>query len=59
MVTRSEELSHILLIDNVVMMGEGTWENLREAEQILDLYKKETGMHIKVENSILSENVIY
>ena len=56
MTTSSEELSHILFVDNVVMMGEGTWENFRKIKQILDLYKKAIGMHINVENSILSEN---
>ena len=56
MVTNSKELSHILFVDDVVMMGEGTWENLKEAKQIIDLYKKATGMHINVENSILFEN---
>ena len=50
----SEELSHILFVDDVVMMGEGTWENLRESKHILDLYKKEIGMDINVEKSILS-----
>ena len=54
MVTRSKELSQILFVDDVVMMGEGTWENFRGDEQILDLYKRETWMHINVENSILS-----
>ena len=54
--TRSEELSHILFVDDVAMMGERTWENLKEAEQVLDLYKKVTGMHINVEKSILLEN---
>ena len=37
MVTNSEELSHILFVDYVVMMGEGTWENIKEVEQMLDL----------------------
>ena len=31
MVTNTQELSHILFVDDVVMMGEGTWENLKEA----------------------------
>ena len=51
-------LTHILFVDDVVMMGEGSWENLNEAENILELYKKATGMHINVEKSILSENGI-
>ena len=38
------------------MMGEGSWENLKEAEQMMDLYKKATGMHINAEKSILFEN---
>ena len=38
------------------MMGEGSWENLKEVEQILDLYKNATCMHINVEKSILYEN---
>ena len=32
MVTNSEELSQILFVDDVIMMGEGTWENIKEAE---------------------------
>ena len=43
-------------MDDVVLMGEGTWENVKEAEQVLDLYKKVLGMHINVEKSILLEN---
>ena len=38
------------------MMGEGRWEKLKEVEQMLDLYKKATKMHINMEKSILSEN---
>ena len=38
------------------MMGEGTWENLKEDEQFLDLYKKAIRMHINVEKYILSKN---
>ena len=50
----SVELLHILFVDDVVMLGEGTWGDLKEVEKILDLYKKSTGMHINMENSILS-----
>ena len=50
------ELSHLLFVDDVVMLGEGTWGNLKEVEKVLDLYKKATGMHINVEKSILSQN---
>ena len=57
-ITSSVDLTHILFVDDVIMMGEGTWENLKEAEKILELYKKATGMHINVEKSILSENAI-
>ena len=52
------DLTHILFVDDVIMMGEGTWENLKEAKKILELYKKATSMHINVEKSILSENAI-
>ena len=52
------DLTHILFVDNVVMMGEGTWENLKEVENILELYNKATRMHINVEKSIMSENGI-
>ena len=48
LVTNSEELSHILFVDVMVMMGEGTWENIKEVEQMLDLYKKATRMHVNV-----------
>ena len=57
-ITSSVDLTHILFVDDVVMMGEGSWENLKEAEKILELYKKATGMHINVEKSIMSENGI-
>ena len=43
-------------MDDVVIMGEGSWENLKETEKMLDLYKKSIGMHINMEKSILSEN---
>ena len=33
-----------------------TIKRSKNSEQILDLYKKATGMHINVEKSILSEN---
>lgn len=55
-VTRYEELSDILFVDDVLMMGEGTWENPIEDEQFLDLYKKAIRMHINVEKYILSKN---
>ena len=42
MVTNSKELSHIMFVDDVVMMGEGTWENIKEVVKVLDLYKKAT-----------------
>ena len=47
-----------MFADDVVMLGEGTWENLKETKKILELYKKATSMHINVEKSILSENAI-
>ena len=50
----SVELTHILFVDDVVMLGEGTWENLKETKKILELYKKAIGIHINVEKSILS-----
>ena len=57
--TSSKELSHILFVDDVVMMGEGTWENVKYVEQIADLYKKATWMHNNVEKSILLENSLF
>ena len=48
-----------MFVDDVVMLGEGTWENLKEVEKILDLYKKAIDMHINMEKSILSEMVYY
>ena len=54
MVTSSKDIYHILFMDDVVMIGEGMSENLGGSEQILDIYKKETRMHINLEKSILS-----
>ena len=39
-INNSVELSHIMFVDDVVMLGEGTWGNLKEAKKILELYKK-------------------
>ena len=47
-----------MFVDDVVMMGEGSWENLKEAEKILELYKKAMGMHINVNKYIMLENGI-
>ena len=55
-VSENEELYHILLVDDVLMMGEGSIENIRETEQILKLYKKAIGIYINVEKYILFEN---
>ena len=30
-ITSSVDLTHIMFVDNVVMMGERSWENLKEA----------------------------
>ena len=56
-VSETEELSHILFVDDVLMMEECSIENIIESEQTLELYKA-TRMHINVEKTILSENYI-
>ena len=39
MVLDSEELSHILLVDDVLMLGEGSLENIQTMSSILGVYK--------------------
>ena len=53
-INNTVELSHIMFVDDVVILEEGTRGDLKEAEKILDLYKKATGMHINMEKYILS-----
>ena len=45
-------------MDDVLMMGDVSMENIRESEQILDLYKKAIVTHINLEKFILYENYI-
>ena len=47
-VSKIEELSHILFVDDVLMTREGSIENIKESEHILELYKKATWMQINV-----------
>ena len=56
-INNTVELSHILFVDDVVMLGEGTWGNLKETKKILELYKKATCMHINME-SLFSQKMV-
>ena len=49
-ITISVDLTHILFVDDVVMMGEGTQENLKEEEKIMELYKKAMGCTSMLKN---------
>ena len=50
------ELTHILFVDDVLLMGEGTMENMQSLTQFLSLYKKDTWMLINMDKSSLMLN---
>ena len=50
------ELTHILFVDDVIMMGQGNLENMQSTTQIPYLYNKATGMVINMEKSNLALN---
>ena len=52
------ELTHILFIDDVLMMGEESLENMQSTSQILHFYNKATCMFINMDKSNLSLNNI-
>ena len=49
LLTSTMELTHILFVDDVLLLGEGNLDNLQYLTQILNLYKQETGMEINIE----------
>ena len=55
-VTNQIDLTHVLFVDDVLMYGEGTLNNLQNLEKILRRYQKATGMEINPEKSNLIHN---
>ena len=55
-VTNQTELTHVLFVDDVLMSGEGTLNNLQNLEKILRRYQKATSMKINLEKSNLIHN---
>ena len=47
------ELTHVLFVDDVLLMGEGTLTNFQNLAKSLEKYQKATGMVFNIEKSIL------
>ena len=52
------ELTHILFVDDVLLLGEGTMENMQSLAQFLSLYKKATWMLINMDKSSLVLSIL-
>ena len=58
LVLKTMELTQILFMDYVILMGEGTLENIHSIEHILLLYSKAIGMAINFDKSNLALNKV-
>ena len=54
-VSSSEEVTHTLFVDDVLVFGEGTIKNIQAFISLIDKYKKTIGMVVNMEES----NLIY
>ena len=50
------ELTSILFVDDVLLLGAGTMKNMQSLAQFLSLYKKATGMLINMDKSSIMLN---
>ena len=48
----------MLFVDDVLMFGDGTFNNLQNLVKVLKSYQRATGMEINLEKSKLSQNCI-
>ena len=55
-VSSEEEVTHTLFVDDVLLFGVGTKENLKEFAALIEKYKKATGIQVNIENSLLAHN---
>ena len=55
-VSRTEEVTHTLFVDDVLLFGIGEEENLKEYAVLIEKYKKAIGMMINIEKSMLAHN---
>ena len=55
-VSSEEEVTHTLFVDDVLLFGVGTKENLKEFAAIIEKYKKATGMLVNIYKSLLVRN---
>ena len=55
-VSSTEEVTHTLFVDDVLVFGEGTIRNLEAFASLIDKYKKATGMVVNMEKSNLIHN---
>ena len=55
-VPRSEEVTHTLFLDDVLLFGIGDEENLKEYAILIEKYTKATMMMINIEKSMLVHN---
>ena len=57
-VTKPEEATHTLFVDDVLLFGEGSISNLEAMKELIDKYTKSTGMVVDINKSNLSHNDI-
>ena len=55
-VSNTEEFTHTLFVDDVLIFGEGTIQNLSAFSSFIDKYKKSTVMVLNIEKSNLIHN---
>ena len=55
-VSRSEEITHTLFVDDVLLFRIGAEDNLKEYASLIEKYKKATWMLINIEKLLLVHN---
>ena len=55
-VSNSEEVTHTLFVNDVLVFGEGSIINLEAFDSLIDKYKRATGMVVNMEKSNLIHN---
>ena len=55
-VSSEEEVTHTLFVDDVLLFGVGTKENLKEFVALIEKYKKATGMLVNIDKYMLVHN---
>ena len=55
-VSSTEEITHTLFIDDILIFGSGTKVNMIAFKSLIDLYQRAMGMMINIEKTVLSHN---